>query len=58
MKELSLEEMKEINGGMNPYACIGSALVFVAACGATGMSFGAAAAGVVGSALLVYASCW
>ncbi len=58
MKELTLEEMKVVNGGINPYACLGSALVFIGACGITGVSFGAGAAGVVGSALLVYASCW
>ena len=58
MKELTLEEMKEVNGGINPYACLGSALAFVCACGMTGASFGVGAAGVVGSALLVYASCW
>lgn len=56
MKELTLEEMKEINGG-DSIECISSALAFLGACGASATNpFAWYTVGA--TALLVYRYCW
>ena len=53
---LSMTEMEAIQGGINGWACMGSAILFVAACASTPSLVSGAA--VVGSGMLVIASCF